>query len=429
MDNGGKRMRSLEANMLRRPLTNDFNSRRLPSKRSLQSLLTPEQMNIAIQRESARADRNGGMFALVLFRARSDDRQSLSTTRLARTVLRRVRATDDLGWFDDQHLAAILPDTSAAGSWRFADQVCTMLSRKGPRPLCSVYCYPTKWFDNADSDQHDNGGGGEAVESSSERRTRLPDQIPAPRATTMARDAGTPGRPLGVGNMIPYFLEQFKSNGRDVRTAPVHRLESLLVRPLPVWKRMIDIVGASFILAAASPVMGTAALLVKYGSKGPVIFTQQRAGLGGVPFTIFKFRTMVVDAEEQKAALRKFSEQDGPAFKLTNDPRVTRVGRILRKTSIDELPQLFNVLKGDMTLVGPRPLPIGESDACERWHRRRLDVTPGLTCIWQVKGRSKVSFSEWVRMDVAYIRRRSLFNDLRILLETVPAVLMRKGAR
>src|SRR3954467_7063508 len=144
--------------MLRRPLTNDFNSRRLPRKRSLQSLLTPEQMNIAIQGESARADRNGGELALVLFRAKSADRQALSTVRLAKTVLRRVRATDDLGWYDEQHIAALLPDTAAAGAWRFADQVCMMLSRKAPRPLCSVYSYPTKWFTGDNGGSHDHSG-------------------------------------------------------------------------------------------------------------------------------------------------------------------------------------------------------------------------------------------------------------------------------
>jgi lipopolysaccharide/colanic/teichoic acid biosynthesis glycosyltransferase len=402
--------------MLRRPLTNDFNSRRLPSKRSLQSLLTPEQMNIAIQRESARADRNGGEFALVLFRAQNNEPHSLSSMRLAKTVLRRVRATDDLGWYDDQHIAALLPDTSAAGAWRFADQVCMMLSRKAPRPLCSVYSYPTKWFNGDDS-----GGGGNGDASSSNENGNG-------NVLTRGVEIGADGRPLGVGNLIPYFLDGVKS-GLDQRRSPVQRMEQLLVRPLPLWKRAIDVAGSLVGMLLASPFMIVAAVLIKFGSKGPIIFAQQRAGLGGKPFTIYKFRTMVVDAEEQKAALRKLSEQDGPAFKLTNDPRITRVGAFLRKTSIDELPQLWNVFRGDMTLVGPRPLPVGESDACERWHRRRLDVTPGLTCIWQVKGRSKVSFSEWVRMDVAYIRRRTLWNDIRILVETIPAVILRKGAR
>ncbi|CAN5369013.1 hypothetical protein BH09PLA1_BH09PLA1_35780 [soil metagenome] len=376
-------------------------------------MLTPEQMNIAIQRESARADRNGGEFALVLFRAQSAEPHALSTVRLAKTVLKRVRATDDLGWYDEQHISALLPDTSAAGAWRFADQVCMMLSRKAPRPLCSVYSYPTKWF-NGDGDGNSDASSNGQSGSNGNGLTR-------------GVELGADGRPLGVGNLIPYFLDGVKS-GLD-KPSPVQRMESLLIRPLPWWKRVIDIAGAAFGMLLASPLIIIAALWIKFGSKGPIIFTQQRAGLGGRPFTIYKFRTMVVDAEEQKAALRKLSEQDGPAFKLTNDPRITRVGRFLRKTSIDELPQLWNVFKGDMTLVGPRPLPVGESDACERWHRRRLDVTPGLTCIWQVKGRSKVSFSEWVRMDVAYIRRRTLWNDIRILLETIPAVILRRGAR
>jgi lipopolysaccharide/colanic/teichoic acid biosynthesis glycosyltransferase len=175
--------------------------------------------------------------------------------------------------------------------------------------------------------------------------------------------------------------------------------------------------------------MAGAAVAIKLSGPGEVIFRQKRAGLGGRPFTIFKFRTMVKDAEARKKQLAEKNEQDGAAFKIKDDPRVTKVGAFLRKTSIDELPQLFNVLKGDMTLVGPRPLPVNEADACEGWQRRRLDVTPGLTCIWQVKGRSRVSFAEWVRMDVAYIRRRTLWHDLVILAQTVPAVLMRRGAR
>jgi lipopolysaccharide/colanic/teichoic acid biosynthesis glycosyltransferase len=196
-----------------------------------------------------------------------------------------------------------------------------------------------------------------------------------------------------------------------------------------LWKRALDLAGAVVGLVAFSPVLAAAAVAIKLTSPGPVIFKQRRAGLGGRPFTIYKFRTMVADAEARKKALRALSEQDGPAFKLTHDPRVTAVGRFLRKTSIDELPQLFNVLKGDMSLVGPRPLPVDESDGCELWQKRRLDVTPGLTCIWQIKGRSQVTFAEWVRMDVAYMRSRTVLHDLFILFQTIPAVLFRRGAR
>jgi lipopolysaccharide/colanic/teichoic acid biosynthesis glycosyltransferase len=198
---------------------------------------------------------------------------------------------------------------------------------------------------------------------------------------------------------------------------------------MPWWKRSLDIALAGITMTAISPVMLAIALGIKLTSPGPVIFKQRRRGLGGKAFTLYKFRTMVVDAEKRKAELRKFSEQDGPAFKMTHDPRVTRIGRFLRTSSLDELPQLWNVLKGDMSLVGPRPLPCDEMDACEQWQRRRLDITPGITCIWQVKGRSTVTFTEWIRMDLSYLRARRLATDLLILLQTIPAVLFRRGAR
>lgn len=383
--------------MLRRPITSDFNAARLPRKRSLRSMLTPEQMSIAIQRESARADRSGGQFALVLFRIRH--RRSLATNRLARTLLSRIRATDDIGWYDQEHLGVLLPDTASPGAWRFVDDICGHPTQGAQRPLCSVYSYPTKWFTD--------------------------DEAPV---TPLLRQQGNDQGRYGMRNLMPFFLEGVKTE-LDQPPSAVHRLETLLVRPLPWWKRAIDVVGASFGLLMASPIMAAAALAIRLDSKGPVVFTQPRAGLGGKPFRIYKFRTMIPDAEAKRAKLAKENEQDGPAFKIKDDPRITKVGKFLRKTSIDELPQLWNVLRGDMTLVGPRPLPVNESDACEGWQRRRLDVTPGLTCIWQVKGRSRVSFAEWVRMDVTYIRRRTIWHDLSILFQTIPAVLLRRGAR
>ena len=188
-------------------------------------------------------------------------------------------------------------------------------------------------------------------------------------------------------------------------------------------------VGAAVLAILTLPIMIFAAVAVRFSSGGPIIFRQQRAGLGGTPFTIYKFRTMNEGADAGKHHLRPLSEQDGPAFKLSNDPRVTRIGAILRKTSIDELPQLWNVLKGEMSLVGPRPLPLDESAQCSAWQRRRLEVTPGITCVWQVRGRSRVTFEQWVRMDVGYLSRRTLAGDLKLLLQTVPAVLLRRGAR
>lgn len=196
-------------------------------------------------------------------------------------------------------------------------------------------------------------------------------------------------------------------------------------------KLLIDFFGAVILILLAAPLLAVIALLVKLTSSGPVFFRQQRSGLNGAPFTIFKFRTMTSNAEQLKHELAAMNEMTGPVFKVTNDPRVTPVGKFLRKWSLDELPQLFNVLRGEMSLVGPRPLPVDEvrrfSDLA---HRRRLSVKPGLTCLWQVKGRNQISdFREWVRLDLEYIDNWSLWLDLLILLRTIPAVLLRTGAK
>jgi lipopolysaccharide/colanic/teichoic acid biosynthesis glycosyltransferase len=186
-------------------------------------------------------------------------------------------------------------------------------------------------------------------------------------------------------------------------------------------------VGAVAALMLLSPLFMLAAVAIRLTSPGPIFFGQLRSGRGGVPFRMYKFRSMVVDAEQRKEGLLSQNEQDGPAFKIRSDPRVTWVGRLLRKSSIDELPQLFNVLKGEMSLVGPRPLPCDETQNCQSWQRRRVDVMPGMTCIWQLYGRSTVSFDTWMRMDISYIRKQSLVGDIKLLAETVPVMVWRRS--
>ena len=190
----------------------------------------------------------------------------------------------------------------------------------------------------------------------------------------------------------------------------------------------MDVTGAATALVLASPMMVLTALAVWLTSPGPVLFTQPRVGKDGRVFTFWKFRTMTVGAAERKLQLLEQNEQTWPVFKLKQDPRVTRLGRVLRKTSLDELPQLWNVLKGDMSLVGPRPPTLDEVREYERWHLRRLELTPGLTCVWQVSGRSLIGFADWVRMDLQYAERRSVLVDLMLLVRTVPAVLSGRGA-
>ena len=198
-----------------------------------------------------------------------------------------------------------------------------------------------------------------------------------------------------------------------------------------VGKQVLDVVGAINALVLLAVPLLLVGLLVKCTSSGPILFRQRRSGLNGKPFTMLKFRTMVTDAEQQKAELDAFNEMDGPVFKVSEDPRVTRLGRWLRKFSVDELPQLWNVLRGEMSLVGPRPLPVDEiKQINDRSHRRRLSVKPGLTCLWQISGRSQISsFKEWVRLDLEYIDNWSLWLDLKILLKTIPVVILGSGAK
>jgi lipopolysaccharide/colanic/teichoic acid biosynthesis glycosyltransferase len=191
-------------------------------------------------------------------------------------------------------------------------------------------------------------------------------------------------------------------------------------------KRLLDIVGALFLLIAVGPLMLAVLLILTITTKGRPIYSQQRLGYRGRPFRMYKFRTMRLDAERLQATVD--NEQQGPVFKNRHDPRITPIGRVLRKYSIDELPQFFNVLVGDLSLVGPRP-PLGAEVAeYGHWQRRRLAVKPGLTCLWQVSGRSEIDFDNWVRMDLWYIRNQSLPTDARLLVKTPLCVISGRGA-
>jgi exopolysaccharide biosynthesis polyprenyl glycosylphosphotransferase len=198
-----------------------------------------------------------------------------------------------------------------------------------------------------------------------------------------------------------------------------------------VAKQVLDFVGAFVLVSLFSWLILAIAVLIRLTSPGPILFRQRRSGLNGEPFTMLKFRSMVTDAEQRKHELEALNEMSGPVFKVTNDPRITPIGRFLRKYSFDELPQLFNVLRGEMSLVGPRPLPVDEVRRFDDpAHRRRLSVRPGLTCTWQISGRNQVrDFKEWVRLDLEYIDNWSLWLDLKILLRTIPVVLLGTGAK
>ena len=342
-----------------------------------------------LHRECARCERNGHEFCVVVVWP-ADNGAPRQLSRLARLLCHRTRASDEVGWFEKGRLCVVLPDTSEDGAMSFVRDFSQTANQIGLSPICNVLGYQGQMHSE-----------NEPVD-----------------AEQIVRGMDDAGEDISAADLRSFAA---------LRKVSAGDIASLLVKPLPLWKRFIDVTVGSSILLASLPAMGIAALAIKVSDGGPIFFRQRRAGLGGRPFTIFKFRTMVTDADAKKSQLRHKSEQDGPAFKIKHDPRITRVGRFLRETSIDELPQLFNVLLGDMSLVGPRPLPVEESNRCATWHRRRLDVTPGLTCIWQVHGRSKVTFAEWIRMDRRYIRAQSILQDLKLIIMTVPSVLLRRG--
>ncbi len=196
-----------------------------------------------------------------------------------------------------------------------------------------------------------------------------------------------------------------------------------------IIKRLLDIVGATLGIIALSPLFILIGILIKIEDvKGPVFFNQVRVGKDGQTFRMYKFRSMVSNAEELKAELMKQNEANGPVFKIKEDPRITKVGKFIRRTSIDELPQLFNVFKGDMSLVGPRPPLPNEVEQYNNYEKQRLTVTPGLTCYWQVSGRSSIGFDDWVKLDLKYINERSIYLDMKLIFKTVLVLFGSKDA-
>ncbi|MDX6382829.1 MAG: hypothetical protein QOK48_402 [Blastocatellia bacterium] len=231
-----------------------------------------------------------------------------------------------------------------------------------------------------------------------------------------------------MSDLFPQKLA--RSQSTDLDGLPLVSLHSA---PLFSWrteaKRVFDFISATLLLLISAPFLVVVAIIIKLDSRGPIFFVQERVGLNKRRFRMLKFRTMQIDAEARMSEIEHLNEKSGPIFKIKNDPRITSVGRWLRRTSIDELPQLVNVLLGDMSIVGPRPLSVRDATRMElAWQKRRFSVKPGLTCLWQVSGRSNLSFDQWMQLDLEYIDRWSLGLDASILLRTIPAIVLARGA-
>src|SRR5512134_2314896 len=352
---------------------------------------SPEILRRILERERARTDRTGIDFSLVVidpFAGGPADAVDLES--LGAILQRRIRATDVVGMFSENSLGIVLPATPAGGAWKFAHDVQTRLIRGDRAPRCTVYSYPTSWFHSVPSAGDPPPGGS---------------------------SGGVPEGPRGPVNAA----------GTGGNYGTVHRMEWIFASTLPEWKSALDVVVASLALMLLSPLILLIATAIRIASPGPVFFRQERVGHKGIPFTMWKLRTMHLGNEDgcHRRYLGELIRGGQPMAKLDSggDTRIIPFGKILRQAGLDELPQLLNVIKGDMTLVGPRPCLPYEAEEYLTWHTRRFDVVPGLTGLWQVSGKNRTTFKEMIRLDIAYSRKISPWMDFKIIAKTLPAIL------
>ncbi len=397
----------------------------------LGGVLTTSEFESRFRAERDRSDRFDQSFSMIVLtpgnRRRSDSMMAGSV------LLGRLRIYDTVGRLDSRRVAALLPETKPDAAYAVANGVVTRLGESGLAYDAEVYSYPLDWADpesldsleeKAAQDQVGEGSiktatGGEslfkAVSGSAPKPLESTDQTHLPHPEN-----------AGLG-----YVDQ---RSRGHRSLP---MDKHLIDPLPLGKRVVDVIVSAVLLVALSPILLLTALLVKVTSRGNVFYVCQRVGLGGKLFTFYKFRSMYQDAEQRleedkvlrpEAYAQRNAHAGSPIFKDAHDPRVTPVGRFLRRSSLDEFPQLVHVLMGDMTLVGPRPPLPKEVARYKPWQMQRLEVTGGLTCFWQVRGRSDIGFVEMMRMDIEYIRNRSAWLDFKLLLQTFGAVFSGRGA-
>ncbi len=318
---------------------------------------------IVIKRERDRCDREASVFSVIGFYKKNGEAFERYAEPIIQALIDRVRLPDEIGWFDRDRVGVLLPSTNEAGAVKIAADIQKILSRKSVSVSYSIFSYPSQ-----------NGNPGE-------------------REWSVLKD----------------------------------KIQSSFVRLVPPWKRPLDIAGSLVGLVFFSPLFLLLTAYIRIVSPGPVLFKQKRVGCGGKQFTFLKFRTMKLNNDtitHRKHLKNLISSPDTPMEKLDHgkDPRIIFGGRIIRKLALDELPQFVNILKGEMSLVGPRPCIPYEAEEYLRWHRHRFDVLPGLTGLWQVSGKNRLTFKQMIRLDIAYGKRMSFWLDIKILLLTLPSL-------
>jgi len=371
-------------------LKNLFSVNNTTSGEIADKILSKEVFHRVLERERARADRYGGVFSLTVFDVGGSDKQKKDEYFLSQIVAKQLRHTDVMGWFEKENIGLVLPNTTQSGAKKLSQEICRKIAITRLPPAYKIYTYP--------------------LEGPSEFNKDFQDIFH--KENESFQQAETEMQPK-IDNRLNYETQ-------------AESLAPFLVARIPVWKRAIDIFGAAIGLVVLLPLMTVIAILINIVSPGPVIFKQKRVGYLGKHFILFKFRTMKVnvDTTVHEDYVCKLIKNNKPLVKLDKkDPRIIPFGIFLRFTGLDELPQLINILKGEMSLIGPRPeLHISMQNG-ERWHAKRLDTKPGLSGLWQVSGKTKRTFDDMMRLDISYIKRMSFWLDAMILLKTVPTII------
>ncbi len=385
-----------------------------PSTGAPAGLYSAPQFHAALEREQARAERNGHQVALVLIRTNDHDHEVQGGPCLVDVLRGRLRIMDEGGWFDRSRLGVLMPYTSREGARHLIEDLCRLMEGRLSPADCEIYTYPRDWF-SGDAEHELEEAAVAAEEYASEpvgSHVERSVAVVSPARRTRTRRSGPDGRPARERSSDALACE--------------YLLGPAQAADLSLAQRTLDVAGSLLGLLVLSPLFFVVALLIKGVSPGPIFFKQVRIGRGGRPFLLWKFRTMAANAdtaihEGHMAELIRSANGEAcakPMKKLNDDPRVIPLGWILRGTCIDELPQLINVLRGEMSLVGPRPPIPYEVREYLPWQTRRLDTTPGLTGLWQVSGKGRLTFDEMVRLDIRYVRTKSVWQTAAILCRT-----------
>lgn len=348
-----------------------------------------------LRRERSRSNRDGSEFSLAVFDVSRMGPSSASVKQIAGYIQEKMRSIDEVGWLDAGNIAVILPATNLTGGQTFAARVSASVLTRSLSTSWLVYTYPTHWLLSRNGDSRDEPGG------------------PAQAGSISDTEKKRSGHP--------------DAEARAKRSDYINAIGQVFCLKVPVWKRCLDIMGSLVLIALLSPLFLIVAAYIKIASPGKVLFRQKRVGYQGKLFTFMKFRTMKEnnDPGAHRNYLKELIKGTVPMEKLDGgaDPRIIPGGKILRVACVDELPQLFNVLQGEMSLVGPRPCIPYEAEEYLRWHNHRFDILPGMTGLWQVSGKNRLTFEQMIRLDIAYMKRMSLLLDLKILLLTLPTVI------